>query len=35
MAGVSFFLLFRYRVNSVWLMLGGAAIGVGATWLHR
>jgi chromate transporter len=35
MAGVSFFLLFRSRVNSVWLMLGGAAIGVGATWLHR
>jgi chromate transporter len=35
LAGVSFFLLFRYRVNSVWLMLGGAAIGVGATWLHR
>jgi chromate transporter len=34
LAGVSFFLLFRYRVNSVWLMLGGAAIGVGATWLH-
>ena len=35
LAGVSFFLLFRYHVNSVWLMLGGAAIGVGATWLHR
>jgi chromate transporter len=34
LAGVSFFLLFRYRVNSVWLMLGGAAVGVGATWLH-
>ena len=35
LAGVSFFLLFRYRVNSVWLVLGGAAIGTGATWLHR
>ncbi|MGA9968301.1 MAG: chromate efflux transporter [Terriglobales bacterium] len=34
LAGVSFFLLFRYRVNSVWLILGGAAVGVGATWLH-
>src|SRR5580692_3566201 len=34
LAGMSFFLLFRYRVNSVWLMLGGAAVGVGATWLH-
>jgi chromate transporter len=35
LAGVSFFLLFRYRVNSIWLMLGGAMIGVGATWFHR
>jgi chromate transporter len=34
LAGVSFFLLFRYRVNSIWLILGGAGIGVGATWLH-
>ncbi len=34
LAGVSFVLLFRYRVNSVWLMLGGAAVGVGATWIH-
>jgi chromate transporter len=34
LAGGSFFLLFRYRVNSVWLILGGAAVGVGATWFH-
>jgi chromate transporter len=34
LAGMSFFLLFRYRVNSVWLILGGAAVGVGATWFH-
>jgi len=34
LAGLSFFLLIRYRVNSVWLVLGGALIGVGATWLH-
>lgn len=31
---VSFLLLIRYRVNSVWLVLGGAVIGVGATVLH-
>jgi chromate transporter len=35
LAGLSFFLLIRYRVNSVWLVLGGAAIGVGATLLHH
>jgi len=35
LAGLSFFLLIRYRVNSVWLVLGGAVIGAGATWLHR
>jgi chromate transporter len=34
LAGVSFFLLIRYRVNSIWLVLGGAAIGVGATLLR-
>jgi chromate transporter len=34
LAGVSFFLLFRYRVNSVWLMLGGAAVGVGSTFFR-
>jgi chromate transporter len=34
LAGLSFFLLIRYRVNSVWLVLGGAVIGAGATWLH-
>jgi chromate transporter len=35
LAGLSFLLLIRYRVNSAWLVLGGAMIGVGATWLHR
>jgi chromate transporter len=34
LAGLSFFLLIRYRVNSVWLVLSGALIGVGATWLR-
>jgi chromate transporter len=34
MAGLSLFLLIRYRVNSVWLVLGGAVMGSGATWLH-
>jgi chromate transporter len=34
LAGLSFVLLIRYRVNSVWLVLGGALIGVGVTWLH-
>ena len=35
LAGLSFLLLIRYRVNSVWLVLGGAVIGAGATWLHH
>ena len=35
LAGLSFFLLLRCRINSVWLVLGGAAIGAAATWLHR
>jgi chromate transporter len=35
LAGMSFFLLLRYRVNSVWLVLGGAALGVGATVLRH
>jgi chromate transporter len=35
LAGLSFFLLIRYRVNSVWLVLAGAVIGAGATWFHR
>lgn len=34
MAGLSFLLLIRYRVNSVWLVLAGAGIGAGTTWLH-
>jgi chromate transporter len=35
LAVLSFFLLIRYRVNSVWLVLGGAIIGNGAAWLHH
>jgi chromate transporter len=35
LAGLSLFLLLRNRINSVWLVLGGAAIGAAATWLHR
>jgi chromate transporter len=35
LAGLSFVLLIRYRVNSVWLVLGGAVIGVGASLLHH
>jgi len=34
LCALSFFLLIRYRVNSVWLVLGGAVVGAGATWLH-
>jgi chromate transporter len=34
LAGLSFLLLIRYRVNSVWLVLAGAVIGVGATVLR-
>jgi chromate transporter len=34
LAGLSFFLLIRYRVNSVWLVLGGGVIGIGATVLR-
>jgi chromate transporter len=33
-AGVSAVLLFRYRLNSTWLVLGGAAVGAGALWAH-
>jgi chromate transporter len=35
LAGLSFFLLLRYRINSVWLVLGGAVVGAGGTLLHR
>lgn len=35
LAGLSFFLLLRYRINSVWLVLGGAVVGAAATWFHR
>ena len=35
LAGLSFWLLLRYRINSVWLMVGGAVVGAGATLLHR
>jgi chromate transporter len=35
LAGLSFFLLLRYRINSVWLVLGGSAVGAAATWLHH
>jgi len=34
LAGLSLFLLIRHRVNSVWLVLGGAMIGAGTAWLH-
>ncbi len=34
LAGLSFFLLVQYRVNSVWLVLGGAMIGAGSIVLH-
>lgn len=35
LAVLSLFLLVCYRLNSAWLVLGGAMLGVGATWLHR
>ncbi len=35
LGALSFFLLLRYRINSVWLVLGGAVVGAGATLLHR
>jgi chromate transporter len=34
LALLSFFLLIRYRVNSIWLVLAGAVIGMGAPYLH-
>jgi chromate transporter len=34
LAALSLFLLIVYRVNSVWLVLGGALIGVGSTFLR-
>jgi chromate transporter len=33
LAAISALLLFRFRVNSAWLVLGGAAIGTTAMWL--
>jgi chromate transporter len=35
LGGLSFFLLLRNRINSVWLVLVGAVVGAAATWLHR
>ncbi|MBI5384643.1 MAG: chromate efflux transporter [Verrucomicrobia bacterium] len=35
LAAVSAVLLFRFRVNSVWLVLGGAAVGLAASFLGR
>jgi len=35
LAALSFLLLIRYRVNSAWLVLGGAAIGAGSALLRR
>ena len=34
MAALSLFLLIVYRANSVWLVLGGALIGIGSTFLR-
>jgi chromate transporter len=33
LAGVSAVLLLRFRVNSLWLVLGGGAVGLGVRWL--
>ena len=35
LAALSFFLLLRYRINSIWLILAGAVTGAGAILLHR
>lgn len=35
LAGLSFLLLIRYRINSMWLVLGGAVIGAGASLLRH
>jgi chromate transporter len=35
LAGLSILMLIRYRVHSVWLVLGGAVIGIGTVWLRR
>ena len=32
LAAVSAVLLFRFRTNSAWLVLGGAAIGLAVSW---
>lgn len=34
LAGLSILLLMRYRVNSVWLVLGGALLGTARLWTH-
>jgi chromate transporter len=35
LAALSLFLLIVYRINSVWLVVGGAVIGAGTTLLHH